>query len=269
MIKFSCAAFSNVGKYRENNEDNFYVNGRYREFNELKIDSYIDRDEHPQYLYAVCDGMGGEKFGELASMIAVEHLSEIQTTDVTLTIQDYIRSTNEQICNEINKNNGTRIGTTLALLYINQKKAIVYNIGDSRVYLYRKGKLTQLSKDHTQAQQLVEMGVIEQNQAMKHKAKHQLTQHLGIFPEELIIEPFISKEISVKRNDLFLLCSDGLTDMVGEDELRMILSDHKKDVEVIANELVVSALNHGGKDNVTSIVVKADESRAFLAKHFF
>lgn len=268
MSRITCVAVTNVGNVRENNEDNLYINKKFKKDISTLNEYYEDKNIRKQYLYAVCDGMGGEELGELASMIAVKTLALYQKTDIKSTIMNYIQEANKLICDEIKKNDGVRIGTTLALLYINDGKAIAYNIGDSRVYLFRKNKLIQLSEDHTQTQRLVTMGLLKKSAAANHKDKHKLTQHLGIFPDELIIEPYVSQEINIKRDDIFLLCSDGLTDMVSDDDIADILSDKQKGVENLANKLIEKTLENGGKDNVTVVLSKVDIGEVFWNKLF-
>lgn len=258
MIKINCAAVTSVGKVRDNNEDNFYVNGNYKKSTTTLSEHYEDNNRRKQYLYAVCDGMGGEELGEVASMIAAKTLAHYQETDIKFTIMDYIQEANKLICNEIINNDGVRIGTTLALLFITAGKAIAYNIGDSRVYLFRDNELMQLSEDHTQVQRLVNMGLLEKDAAANHRDRHKLTQHLGIFPDELILEPHVSHEIDLEQDDIFLLCSDGLTDMVSEDDIADILSDKKEGPESLAKKLISKALENGGKDNVTVVVLTVD-----------
>lgn len=258
MIKINCVAVTSVGKVRDNNEDNFYINEYFKKSTSTLYEQYEDNNRRKQYLYAVCDGMGGEELGEVASMIAVKTLVQYQKTDIKSTIMDYIQEANKLICNEIKKNAGVRIGTTLALLFITAGKAIAYNIGDSRVYLFRNNKLMQLSEDHTQVQRLVDMGLLEKDAAANHKDRHKLTQHLGIFPDELILEPHVSQEIDLEQNDIFLLCSDGLTDMVSDDDIADILSDKKEGPESMTEMLISKALENGGKDNVTVVLLKVD-----------
>ena len=258
MIEIYCAAGTNVGKVRENNEDNFYVNGYYKKVTATLSEQHKDKNRRKQHLLAVCDGMGGEELGEVAAMIAAKTLVQYQETDIRSTITDYIQEANKLICNEIIKNDGVRIGTTLALLYITAGKAIAYNIGDSRVYLFRNDELMQLSQDHTQVQRLINMGLLEKDAAANHKDRHKLTQHLGIFPDELILEPHVSQEIDLEQNDIFLLCSDGLTDMVSEDDIADILSNKREKTEFLAEMLISKALENGGKDNVTVVLLKVD-----------
>jgi len=258
MFRIECSAITYIGLVRENNEDNYYINGKYKADCNVDTEGFVDRKQRDSYLYAVCDGMGGESFGELASMLAVKSLAEYQLTDIRGTISGYIRKANKLICDEIVKNNGIRSGTTLALLYIYDNKAISYNIGDSRIYLLRDGDLYLLSEDHTEAQRLVKMGIIKPEEAGSHKSRNKLTQHFGIFPDELVIEPFVSEEVKLRKNDIFLLCSDGLTDMVSEDDIADILSLEGKDTTDMVKKLASKTQENGSKDNVTIIVVKVD-----------
>lgn len=254
MLKFDCCFTTDVGKVRKNNEDNFYLNGSYKRAPEdLK---YEKRDfVYRGGLFAVCDGMGGEEYGEKASLFAVETLKEWQSKDFNKTVNEYVSVANRMICDLIKENNGTRSGTTLGLIYINDNKAVCYNIGDSRVYLFRKGKLTQLSEDHTRIAQMIKMGIISAEQAKNHRDKHVLTQHLGIFPDEMIIQAYSSEQIEVHSNDIFLLCSDGLTDMISDDEIETVF---KKDASAkqYVDILINNALLKGGKDNITVGVIK-------------
>ena len=208
------------------------------------------------YLYAVLDGMGGENYGEYASMIAAKSLVKYISSDIRRTIYDYIQITNKLICDEIIKNKGIRSGTTLALLYLREGKAYAYNIGDSRIYLCRNDDLYLLSEDHTEAQHLINTGRLDEESARHHKSKNILTQHLGIFPSEMVLDPYVSSEVKLKRNDMFMLCSDGLTDMVSNDDIRDIMVRTDLDVPGIAKELSATAQENGGNDNTTIIVAK-------------
>ena len=257
MFRIECSAITYIGLVRENNEDNYYINGKYKADSSVDTEGFVDKQQRDSYLYAVCDGMGGESFGELASMIAVESLAEYQSTDIKRTIREYIQKANKLICGEIVKNNGIRSGTTLALLYICDNKAISYNIGDSRIYLQRNEDLYLLSEDHTEAQRLVKMGIIKPEEAGSHKSRNKLTQHFGIFPDEMVIEPFVSEEVGLRKNDIFLLCSDGLTDMVSDDDIADILSLEGKDTTDMVKKLASKTQENGSKDNVTIIVIKA------------
>jgi len=256
IIKIESTGITHIGLVRGNNEDNFFINGIYKSNKKGVAEGYVDNMQRDTYLYAVLDGMGGENYGEYASMIAAKSLIKYISSDIRRTVFDYIQNANKLICDEIIKNNGVRSGTTLALLYLREGKAITYNIGDSRIYLCRNDDLYLLSEDHTEAQHLINTGRLDEESAKHHKSKNILTQHLGVFPSEMVLEPYVSTEIKLKRNDMFVVCSDGLTDMVSDDDIREIMVRENLDVPGIAKELSATAQENGGNDNTTIIVVK-------------
>jgi serine/threonine protein phosphatase PrpC len=199
--------------------------------------------------------MGGEEYGELASLTAVSVLGDF-SRDFDARADEYIRRANEIICDAIEKNGGMRIGTTMAVLSVSGRTARAYNIGDSRIYFMRDGVLRQISLDHTQVQRLINQGIITPEKAKTHPERHKLTQHLGIFPEEMIIEAYKAEPIEVQPGDIFLLCSDGLTDMVEDADIAAILAACGSPEEK-SSALIAAALNNGGRDNVTALVVNA------------
>ena len=252
---FESYSVTNVGKVRKNNEDNYYVNGTYKESTETLEYSTYDTGVKDNNLYAVCDGMGGEEFGEKASMLAVSTLKHYQGVPFTNCLDGYIKSANKKICDLILSNGGVRSGTTFAALSIENNIARVFNVGDSRVYMIRQGGIKQISVDHTRLQQMLDMGVVADEVAKNSKDKHVLTQHLGIFPDEFIISPAVSGEIALAEGDMFILCSDGLTDMLTDGQiLQTVLSSG--DVRQCGTALVNAALANGGRDNVTVQVVR-------------
>ena len=255
-IFIESTAITHIGLVRGNNEDNYFINGICKSDNKVTVEGYADKKVRDTYLYAVFDGMGGERFGENASMIASKSLIEFMTTDIRKTVNDYIGKANKLICEEIIRNKGIRSGTTATILYIRDNKATSFNIGDSRTYLFRRGDLYLLSEDHTEAQRLVKTGKLSEEKARQHKTRNKLTQHLGIFPNEMKLEPYISDEIKLKRNDILMVCSDGLTDMVCDDDIRDIMARDDLDASGITKELAATAQENGGRDNTTVIVVK-------------
>ena len=264
-IKFSAAVCSDKGCIRSNNEDNFYFNGTHlNPENRDEHNFFTDNPSGSEIMYGVFDGMGGEALGEEASLITAQtvkkyhdKLKDGRIKDNKSAILKSISDANTKICNKIVESGERRIGTTFALLSISDDTAQVYNIGDSRVYLYRNKKLIQISVDDTTAQRLVNMGVITKEKAKMHEDRHKLTQHLGIFSDEMIVEPHISEKISIEKGDMFILCSDGLTDMVENEEIQSIIRK-SGDCRTAAKKLVETALKNGGRDNVTVTVISAD-----------
>ena len=259
MISIHAVAASNVGNVRGNNEDNFFINGK--TLQAVIPETVYISDESSRGLYAVCDGMGGEENGELASEIAVNTLREYywkpfeKGTDLVENVNQYTEEANARICVEIEKNGGQRMGSTFSALYIRDGLAHAFNVGDSRVYMFRNNQLTQLSQDHTQVRGLVDMGIVSAEQARTHPGRHTLTQHLGIFPSEMVIEPYAARPLEIENGDVFLLCSDGLTDMLEDDEIANIMGQNPYP-RGTAESLIAAALKNGGKDNVTVIAAK-------------
>lgn len=253
-------AITNIGRVRQNNEDNFYLCGQYRTDVDMPNMTCTFSTPKSSYLFSVCDGMGGEEYGELASLIAVRLLDEY-ADNFSETINEYIDKANGAICAEISSHGGKRIGTTFAALELTDGKARAFNIGDSRIYLIRDNEVSQISEDHTQVQMLVTQGFVSAGDAKKHPARHVLTQHLGIFPDEMTLEPFCAEAIELKNGDIFLLCSDGLTDTLSDKDLLDIINTGS-DLECKANALIKSALSTGSRDNITAVLAEISDEAA-------
>ncbi len=265
-MKYIAIALSEVGKIRKNNEDNLFFDSEFRNFNDSsgayrKTLSSSD----PVKLFALCDGMGGEAMGEQASYMAVSGLKEIERHFVQdkgksfpKLMPRYLARVNESLCQTIRNNKGRRMGSTFAALLLKGNVAQALNVGDSRIYLFRNGKLNQLSVDHTYAQRLVEMGIITQEEAAQHPERNRLSQHLGMFPEEAKIEPALSPEIWLQAGDSFLICTDGVTEMLSEASITEILRSPQAFLQQAEN-LMQHALAAGGKDNISLILIKIQE----------
>ena len=261
------AARTHTGRVRSNNEDNFYLQGRYREDVEQGEDEAVCRASDRRFLAAVADGMGGEEQGGKASLLAVRALKPCSFGEISSQAAAAVDEANREICEEIENQGGRRMGSTLVSLYMDEGKAVCCNVGDSRAYLLREGKLSQLSVDHNKAGRMVELGVLTPEQAARHPSRHELTQHLGIFADEMVIEPAVSQTVELEDGDLFLLCSDGLTDMVSMEDLKAVLSGGVSPQEM-AKELVRLALAGGGRDNVTVIVLQIREKEPVWRRLF-
>jgi protein phosphatase len=250
---FTAACCSNKGKIRANNEDNFFFHHTYlmpENREQPFYAEYCSQDE--LQLFGVFDGMGGESYGEEASLIAASLLEETfvkvkkNPNDIEPIVRDYLVRANEEIC-YVMRQESMRMGTTVALILLHEQFAYVCNVGDSRIYRLRNQDLLQLSVDHTEQETMRRLGVVAPV-----KISNRLTQHLGIFKDELLVEPNFIR-VGLSRGDRFLLCSDGLTNMVKEDVIVEILSKPISARE-IANQLITEALHSGGRDNITVIV---------------
>lgn len=239
-IKFRCA--TDVGRIRKGNEDNLFCNGKYltdvqatkgyRDCGEASTDT-------PQ-LFAIFDGMGGEACGEVASFIAAQVASDtdILNTDSVKALRKLCFDANDKICDYAKQHAINSMGTTAAMLLFKDDSVTLCNIGDSKIFWVADGEIEQISVDH-----VIDLG---QNK------KAPLSQCLGIPPEEMIIDPYLSLG-EFEEGDRFIICSDGLTDMVSDVEIAGIIDKNPNDPEAA---LIDKALENGGHDNVTVIVIE-------------
>ena len=241
------AVACNTGKVRNINQDNFYcpdqqyLNAINNGLDEVKSYKICSKD-YPSF--AVFDGMGGEQYGEIAASISAKTFNDLQGEKQSSDIESFLIESCKQMNNNITAYAKQKlvncVGTTAAIITFGKRDVFVCNIGDSRIYRYDNKNLTQISKDH-----IVDI--------YKDK-KPPLTQFLGIPESEFIIEPHIKQEV-YKNGSCYLICSDGLTDMLAEEEIESILSENN-DVKVCVEILIESAILKGGRDNITIILCK-------------
>ena len=238
------AFFSHQGKIRKMNQDNVIcgglflpaVHGSMEAVRSLKAVT-----DQPCFM-GVFDGMGGEERGEMASFIAAETATEWDWHAGEVSLQTFCQEANQRICRFAENNGLEQTGTTAAMLLFQNTSVIACNLGDSRIFFLREGRLMQISTDHVFA--------------LYGKGKGPLTQFLGIPEEETRLMPAIWKG-EVQSGDLFLVCSDGLTDMVSVEEIEASMQGGKTDVSV--QNLTVRALENGGKDNISLILARVTD----------
>lgn len=251
-------AFTDVGNVRGNNEDNFYCNGTYKKDTK---ENYLlfegDIEDASSVVLAVFDGMGGSQLGEEAALAAVTKLSECAQQDEVFDTEAVIKEMNYAVCQRM-RTVAKSMGSTVVLFYSKEHMVQMANLGDSRGYLFRDGELMQLTEDHTEANSFLKMQRklgIEVASSL-HAMENVLTQYLGVEEEDFVIEPEISKDIIVKPNDIFLLCSDGLSGMLSEEELIDILNKELT-LQDKGEKLRNAALQAGGVDNITVVLIEA------------
>jgi protein phosphatase len=229
---------SDVGLRRFNNEDAFVT-------------------ESQEGFSALADGMGGEAGGEIASQIFVETASEvfskrkgIPNRETLEWVKEVFELANQRIFNYARENPSyQRMGCTAELVAFDNQHFVLGHVGDSRTYLFRKGALKQLTRDHSLVQEQVEQGLITPGKAKKHSLRNVLLRAVGI-RERLTVD--LIREESM-RGDLFLLCSDGLTDMVNDTSIQETLSSPLSLTQKVG-ELIEQAKSAGGFDNVTVVL---------------
>ena len=239
--KVEYAVVCSMGKFRKNNEDNFYCAGHIREDVNSTFDVAFSGkvDAGANELFAVFDGMGGEACGEVASYVAAaESLVFTRAKDA---YQAYVKPLaeriNSMICQETEARSLVLMGTTAAMLQVCGEDIYILNSGDSRIYRLSGHELEQLSMEHV---------------AVSGSSKA-ITQFLGM-PEGYEPTPYVARG-KFKPGDMYLLCSDGVTDMLTDDEICRIIDD-RMDLDVLARALTDAALDRGGMDNITALLLR-------------
>ncbi|HEX3077349.1 MAG TPA: Stp1/IreP family PP2C-type Ser/Thr phosphatase [Lachnospiraceae bacterium] len=207
-------------------------------------------------LFIVADGMGGHKAGDFASRFSVEKVVEfIKNCDSKTPIgilENAIRQTNELLIEEANANPDLEgMGTTFVVATIIEDIMYVANIGDSRLYVINDD-IKQITRDHSLVEEMVINGEIEKSEARFHPNKNIITRALGA--NRIVTADFF--EVAVSEGDYILLCSDGLSNMIEDYEIKQIVSSNQDHVENAVRQLVEKANEYGGKDNISAIIVK-------------
>jgi len=256
------SARSHVGKVREKNQDNFFIDGIILSPQTYDYSYELDGCASLPTVFAVCDGLGGEENGEVASLIAVQTLLKVydllkltEIDNLLKTVQAYVDNVNEAIHSTPGEA-CKRIGTTIALVIASKNGINCYNIGDSRVYIYKKTKFRQITNDHTLAAKQNKNNPNTQNKVDSiYKGnnilniKKVLTRCIGIGNESTIENyPTLFGKCRI------LVCTDGLTDMVKVNEIKSVLRTSSR-TAIAADSLIRLALNKGGIDNITLIII--------------
>jgi protein phosphatase len=236
--------------------------GRVREINQDKFEYFLTEDESllasRGLVFLVCDGMGGHAAGQVASELALKTFIDVYlshpASDPSAAARAAVQAANRFVMDNARAFPARRgMGTTLVALLVVQDQAIVVNLGDSRLYRLRNGELLQVTTDHTYPNELYRMGMIKEEEIATHPQHHVLTRAIGVEGSE--IEPDI-ETLELKVGDTFMLCSDGITNHVTDEEISAIMSSHGP--SSAAWKLVGQALVGGGTDNATAMVVRID-----------
>lgn len=235
-----CAFRTDVGKVRANNQDAPIVSEKLR-------------------LYGVADGMGGHKGGEVASTSARDDLlRELEgKTPSVATLSGAIEEVNRQIYHQQEHDDAlTGMGTTLSVLWMSDNFVYIGHVGDSRVYLLRDGEFRQMTLDHSLVEQLVREGVLTEEEAQNHPMRNIITRAIGT-DESVEVDVVVEER---RKGDLWLACSDGLHGLVDDRQMRDALRQYAP--EKAADVLLKAALDAGGRDNVTLVIVHDGEEPA-------
>jgi PPM family protein phosphatase len=208
-------------------------------------------------LFVVADGMGGHNAGEVASSLAVQAIGEFLAdgTPASLNVLDEaLRQANDHILTVAGeKPDYTGMGTTVAVVYLREREAVYAHAGDSRVYLWHKGEIRQLTRDDSWVAAAMNGFADDPREMEQHPMRHVLTKVVGLRPE---LQPSVA-ECAFVSGDVLLLCSDGVHGSVSVDKLEELLGS-RKPVATVAESVIREALAHGATDNVTAVVIRRD-----------
>jgi len=268
--KFACVELTDVGRVRDHNEDAIGTNP-------------------DTGLLVLADGMGGYNAGEVASSIAVKTVLELVSEACqreernalepetgmmrqTIVLRDAITRANKIIHQTAKSQSQCEgMGTTFVACLFFDNRVSIAHVGDARLYRLRKGKFEQITMDHSLLQELVDRGFYSQEEAQRSTNRNYVTRALGVEP---VVDVEI-QEIDVQPDDVFLLCSDGLPDMVEDDDIHLTISTFSANLETVGKQLIQLSNDQGGKDNIS--VILAHVLEPFPAKtgvfskirHFF
>jgi PPM family protein phosphatase len=254
-MKITFEAITDVGRKRKGNEDSLFVNAK-------------------EQLFVVADGMGGHAAGEVASKVAVDSINEfveLTSGDEEITwpfgldenisydgnrLKTAIRYANRKVLEATQERAEYEgMATTVCAVLVDGDSANLGHVGDSRVYLHRDQELTQLTADHSWVNEQIQSGVISADQARSHPLRNVVTRALGGKPD-LTVDMQVHK---ANAGDILLLCSDGLTTMIPDEDIGKILDESEGDLEKAAKSLVATANARGGEDNITVLLIRFDE----------
>ena len=254
-MKIAYQAVTDVGRKRKGNEDNLIADAE-------------------QNLFAVADGMGGHAAGEVASKVAVDAIHEfigLTGGDEEITwpygldegisydgnrLKTALRYANGKVL-EVAKSRADyeSMATTVAAVLLDGATANLAHVGDSRIYLFRGGELSQLTSDHSWVNEQLNMGALSADQARSHPLRNVVTRALGGKPD---LQVDVQAQ-TVQPGDVLLICSDGLTTMVPDADIAQIMANEARDVDNIARDLVAEANERGGEDNITVVLIRFEE----------
>jgi serine/threonine protein phosphatase PrpC len=251
-MKITYEAVTDVGRKRKGNEDSLFVNPE-------------------QNLFVVADGMGGHAAGEVASKVAVDSINEfvcLTSGDEEITwpfgldenisydgnrLKTAIRYANRKVLEATRERADYEgMATTVAAVLVDGSQANLAHVGDSRVYLHHGGQLSQLTSDHSWVNEQIQSGIISADQARSHPLRNVVTRALG-GKADLQVDMQLH---TMESGDILLLCSDGLTTMLPDDDINGVLNDAAGDVKKAAQALVDAANARGGDDNITVLLIR-------------
>jgi len=234
------AVASDTGRKRRRNEDNYVVTPP---------------------LFAVADGMGGAQAGEVASQLAASALEagDSDAQEATERIDELIQEANRRIFDRASTDpSASGMGTTMTVALVEGMTVAIGHVGDSRAYLVRGEQMEQLTEDHSLVNELVKSGKLSEEEAQAHPQRSVITRAVGTDPD-VDVDGFT---IEAEEGDVFLICSDGLSDMVEDEEILELVLANRDDLDKAVKALVSAANRGGGEDNITAVAFRISSEAA-------
>ena len=242
-----CAGASDIGRKRKTNQDSICL-------------------DYKHNFFAVADGMGGHSGGDIASQLSVkvipEYLEKNTSTDPLATMKGVIVDVNRSILKVAEEKPDLHgMGTTLSAIYFNGQNLIIGNVGDSRVYMLNNHNIYQMTRDHSFVQEKLNMGIYSREEAVNDPQKNVLVRSVG-FEADVVPDVF---NYRICKNDLFMICSDGLHGKVSDGDILHIIQRNISDpalctidhIQAAVKDLIQQANNNGGQDNISVIIAVA------------
>ena len=253
-VTMNVSGLTDVGRARKTNEDALEIADLQTgvSIDVMKINRYVDVGDHG-VLLALSDGMGGHQAGEVASALVLESLRRALHTDpgqrpVKDKLEDAVLRANRAVKNAALEAKHHGMAATLTAILIHGVEAYITEVGDSRAYLLREGRLRQITRDQSLVQLMVDSGTMTPEEARKSPSKNVILQAVGLKSE---LRVAIAR-LALRNKDRLMLCSDGVTNLVSDEELRQILMD--SDPRAACETMISLANDRGGDDNETAIV---------------
>ena len=234
-------SITNIGRRRDMNQDYMFSS-------ETSVGALPN-------LFIVADGMGGHNAGEYASKFTVEKvvsvIRESSVEEPVAVIKEALKIANAILLEESDRDMAKHgMGTTVVAATVIGEKLCVANVGDSRLYVINQEEITQITRDHSLVEEMIRLGEMNKSEAKEHPDKNIITRAVGV-AKDLAVDFF---EVGLKSGDIVLLCSDGLTNMIEDDEIKRIVLS-QRDIVERAEKLVETANENGGKDNITVVLI--------------
>jgi protein phosphatase len=234
------AVASDTGRRRRRNEDNYVV---------------------APPLFAVADGMGGAQAGEVASQLAASALEAGDSNGLegTKRVDALIQEANRRIYDRATTDpSASGMGTTMTVALVEGMTVVIGHVGDSRAYLVRGDQMEQLTEDHSLVNELMKSGKLSEEEAQVHPQRSVITRAVGTDPD-VDVDGFT---IEAEEGDVFLICSDGLSDMVEDEQILELVHSHRDDLDKAVKALVAAANRVGGEDNITAVAFRISSEAA-------